>query len=256
MVRTTATIMGLVALLGGSGCSTHNEDLRHFLDANKVQVSAIEYRVGIPDAISIKAPRILEVDGGGGRIQPDGKISLPLLGDVKVVGLTAKEISLKLTELVRPYYKDPKIQVEVTGYNSKKYYVFGMVGGGSGGGGSDHNVSARPYTGRDTLLDVMSQSGMNFLAWRSRVQVIRAHPEEEQRKTITVDMDNMVRNGDLTMNVLLEPNDIVYVPPTPIAWVGLRLQELLFPFNPVIQAYRYPASVVDAGDTYANRNDD
>ena len=256
------TVSGLVVLMG-SGCASKNEDLRHFLDANKVQVSAIEYRVGIPDGISIRAPRIQEIDRYGGTIQPDGKITLPLLGDVKIVGMTAKEIALKLTELLRPYYDDPKVHVVVTGYNSKKFYVFGMVGGGGdgasgalggpgglGGARSLTNGSSRPYTGRDTLLDVLADSGMSFLAWRSRIKIIRAHPDEDQRKTITVDLDKMIKEGDLTMNVLLEPNDVVYVPPTPIAWVGLRVQELMFPFTPVISAYTYPASVINAGDVY------
>ncbi len=256
----TASGVGLLILLSG-GCAAKNEDLRYFLDANKVHVSAIEYRVDIPDGIRIIAPRILEIDGHGGTINPDGKISLPLLGDVKIVGMTAKEIGLKLTELLRPYYKDPKVQVAVAGYNSKKYYMFGMVGGdtggvgGGGGGGTDRGGSARPYTGRDTLLDALAGAGVNFLADRSRVKIIRAHPDKDQRKTITVDVDKMIREGDLTMNVLLEPNDIVFVPPTAIGWVGLRLQEMLFPFNPIIQSYLYPASVIDAGDAYEDMGD-
>ncbi|MCK4659181.1 MAG: polysaccharide biosynthesis/export family protein [Phycisphaerae bacterium] len=248
-------------ILTGVGCSSTNKDLRYFLDANKVQVSAIEYRVSIPDAILIRAPRILEVDGLGGNIHPDGKITLPLLGDVKVVGMTAKEIALKLTELLRPYYKTPKVQVVVTGYNSKKFYVFGMVGGSNSGmggtmGGTDFSGGARPYTGRDTLLDVLAGSGMSFLAWRSRIKIIRASPDKDERKTITIDLDRMIKKGDLTQNVLLEPNDIVYVPPTPLGWVGLRLQELLFPFSPIVQAYQYPASIMSANNVYENDDDD
>lgn len=263
MIKVLITTGIGLAMLMNAGCSATNEDLRHFLDANKVHVSAIEYRVDIPDTIQILAPRIPEIAGSAGTIQPDGKITLPLLGDVKIVGMTAKEIALKLTELLRPYYKDPKVKVLVTGYNSKKFYVFGMVGGGvsggdgsGGGGGSLYGGGARPYTGRDTLLNELAGSGMNFLAWRSRVKIIRASPDENQRKTITVNLDKMIKEGDLTMNVLLEPNDIVYVPPTPVAWVGLKLQELLFPFNPVISAYQYPAGILDARNTYRDIGDD
>ncbi len=249
---------GALALVG-TGCASSNADLRHFLDANKVQVSAIEYRVGIPDSIAIQAPRILEIDGQTQTIQPDGKISLPLLGDVKVVGMTAQEISLKFAELLRPYYRDPKVQVVVAGYHSKKYYVFGQVNNGSGaswgGASSDTAGNAHPYTGRDTLLDALAGAGMNFIAWRTQVKVIRAHPDKDARKTIVVNVDKMIREGDLSMNVLLEPNDIVFVPPTPIGWLGLRLAELLFPFNPVVQAYQYPATVMHANDVYEDDDD-
>lgn len=250
----------ILSLLLGAGCATSNEDLRHFLDANRVDVSAIEYRVGIPDSIVIHAPRIPEVHGHGGGIRADGKLSLPLLGDVKITGMTAKEIALKLTTLLRPYYVDPKVQVAITGYNSKKYYVFGMVGsgggGGGGGGGATYTGGSRPYTGRDTLLDVLVGASGSPLAWRSHIKIIRGSPDEDQRKTITVDLDKMIKEGDLTMNVLLEPNDIVYIPAHPIAWIGLRAQELMAPFMPVINAYTMPASLINTKDVYGNMGDD
>jgi len=255
------TIGAVLSSLVGAGCSPSNEDLRHFLDANRVDVSAIEYRVGIPDSISIYAPRIPEIHGRGGTIRPDGKINLPLLGDVKITAMTAKEIALKLTALLRPYYVDPKVQVSVAGYNSKKYYVFGMVGGSGGGGGgrgggATYTGGPKAYTGRDTLLDVLAGAAGSPLAWRSRIKIIRASPDEDQRKTITVNLDKMIREGDLTMNVLLEPNDIVYIPAHPIAWLGLRAQELMAPFMPVINAYSTPASLINAKDVYSNMGDD
>ncbi|MCH7526129.1 MAG: hypothetical protein IID39_01710 [Planctomycetes bacterium] len=43
----------------------------------------------------------------------------------------------------------------------------------------------------------------------------------------------MIKTGDTRMNILLEPEDIVYVPPTPLAWLGLKIQELLFPVSSV-----------------------
>ena len=72
-------------LLVGVGCAPSSTDMLHFLREHEHEVSAIEYRVGIPDAIGISSPRILEIDGEAQRIQPDGKINLRLLGEVKVV---------------------------------------------------------------------------------------------------------------------------------------------------------------------------
>ncbi len=48
----------------------------------------------------------------------------------------------------------------------------------------------------------------------------------------------------------LKEGDIVYVPPTPLAWAGLRLRELLFPFEPVMGAYNYTMNVKDAPDRW------
>lgn len=228
-----------------------------FLKSYEHEVSAIEYRVGVPDQLSISAPQILEIDRTNQTIQPDGKINLRLLGPVKVVGLTEKEIAAKLTEQLRPYYEDPKVQVKVNKYLSKRIYLYGQVGGNGGAGGGGGNVAqdnwrSLPYTGRDTVLDVLAQTGFSFISWRSQVHVIRSSPYDDQRFDMLVDVEKMMKSGDTSQNVLLQPNDIVYVPPTPLGWVGLRVQEVLFPFQPVINAYSTPASVMAATDQYTD----
>ncbi len=250
-----------VILLVSAGCQSSHRDVVSFLKAHEHEVSAIEYRVGIPDDIAITAPQVLEIDGVSQTIRPDGKIALRLLGPVKVVGMTDKEIAAKLTTLLEPYYETPKVAVRVTGYHSKVIYLAGQVlgaggirGGGNGGWASDAWTSI-PYTGRDTVLDVLARSGISFIAWRSKVQVIRSSPHEEERRRILVNVDHMMRTGDTSNNILLEPDDILYVPPTPLGWLGLRIQEVLFPLRPVVQGYTYPATVMDANDVYEDRND-
>ena len=226
--------------LAGPGCATNKADILHFLREHEHEVSAIEYRVGIPDGIAVTAPRILEIDGEEHMIRPDGKINLRLIGDVKVVGMTAKEIAAKLEVLLSRYYVDPKVSVRVTGYNSKKYYVYGQTG----------RAGPRQYTGRDTLLDAVFLAGTNFLSWTSRVQVIRPSHGDVPVRMVTVNIDEMVRAGDWSRNILLEPNDIVYIPPTPAAWIGNKVRTLLYPVAPVVQAYAAPAAFRNLDDVY------
>ena len=109
-------------LLACTGCAAKNADMLHFLQEREHKVSAIEYRVGIPDAIAIAAPRALEINGEVQRILPDGKINLRLLGRVKVVGMTAKEIAAKLEVLLGKYYVDPKVRVRVVGYQNCRIF--------------------------------------------------------------------------------------------------------------------------------------
>jgi polysaccharide export outer membrane protein len=232
--------------LGMAGCAPKNNDVLHFLREHEHQVSAIEYRVGIPDALAITAPRILEIDGESQRIRPDGKISLRLLGDVKVVGMTAKEIAAKLEVLLSRYYADPKVDVRVVSYESKKYYIYGMAGG----------VGPRPYTGRDTLFDAVIKAGTNFLSWTSRVRVVRPAHGDTPVRIIEVDIDKMAKTGDWSKNILLEPDDIVYIPPTPGGWIGLRVREVLYPVAPVAHAYVTPAQLEDAYDEYHDDDED
>lgn len=258
-VTTCRTYVGsalAIVLCTACGCQSSHRDMVQFLKAHEHAVSAIEYRVGVPDQLSISAPQVLEIDRVEQTIQPDGKINLRLLGPVKVVGMTEKEIAAKLVELLRPYYEDPKVQVRVRQYRSKRIYVYGQVGnsGVSGGSLAQETWRSLPYTGRDSVLDVLAQTGLSFISWRSQVRVIRSSPHEDQRHNVVIDVQHMMQTGDTSQNVLLQPNDIVYVPPTPLGWVGLRIQEVLFPFQPVINAYATPASVLDANDQYNNNN--
>jgi len=228
----------------GFGCSASNKDILDFLQAHEHKVSAIEYRIGVPDRIAIDAPRILEIDGEAQQIQPDGKINLNLLGEVRVVGMTAKEIAAKMQVLAGKYYLDPKVNVRVVGYASKKYYIFGQVSG----------KGPFAYTGKDTLLDIMARSGLTFLSWKSQVRVIRPSHDKKERRVLVVNVDKMIKEGDLSANILIEPGDIIFVPPTPLAWVGLKIRELLFPIDPVLGAYTEPLEFEYAQDEYDNRN--
>ena len=237
--------VGVLAPLLCAACSSpRNRDILDFLQAHEHDVSAIEYRLGIPDAIAISAPRILEIDGESLGIQPDGKIHLRLLGDVKIVGMTPKEVAGKLEVLLKKYYVDPKISVRVAVYASKKFYIVR----------EDGQTGSLPYTGRDTVMDVVALAGTSFLSWTKNVKIIRPHHTEEGRKIIRVDVDKMLRTGDVSANLLIEPNDIVVIPPTPVAWVGFRIRELLWPIGPAFQAYAAPATVIAASKIYDGEN--
>lgn len=236
--------LGLLAACACAGCAGKNLDMLHFLPEREHSVSAIEYRVGIPDTVAVTAPRIPEIDNEVQRLQPDGKINLRLLGQVKVVGMTAKEIAAKLEVLLSKYYVDPKVSVRVANYRSKKYYVYG------------EGVAAgpRPYTGRDTLLDAVVPAVPSFLTRTSHVKVIRPSHGEMPVRTITVNVDRMLQTGDWSQNILLEPDDVVYIPPTALAWFSHRVRELLFPVGPAVQAYVAPAYLRELDDAYSEEN--
>lgn len=245
---TPSSLLVLFAIAAATctGCAASNTDMLHFLREHEHEVSAIDYRIGIPDSIGISAPQIQEIDGEVQGIQPNGKITLRLLGDVKVVGMTAKEVAAKMEVLASRYYTDPKISARVVSFASKHYYVHGEVSGNG----------PRRYTGRDTLLDSVFQSGSNFLSWTSRVTVTRPAHGDTPVRTITVDIDKMLKTGDWSQNILLEPNDVVYVPPTPIAWLAKRIQEILFPVSPVLSAYTAPLQFANTDDAYRDQRDE
>jgi polysaccharide export outer membrane protein len=224
-----------------SGCvTTQHDQLVDFVHSHESEVSTGHYTVHPPDTIAIHSPNVPEVDGTTQAVRTDGKVVLRLLGEVDVVGLTTGEIAEKLEAQLSRYYVDPEVVVEVARYNSQFYYVFGEV----------KSPGPKRYSGRDTLLKALADAEPTFLAWRSQIQVIRPTRDGRDSKTIVLNIDDMVKRGDLTNNFLLQEGDIIQVPPTPLAWVGHRIRELLYPLDPVVRAYTLPASAINATRTY------
>lgn len=238
-------LLGSAVVFSMLGCGQPQSNLAAFLESHKHVVSSGQYRVAPPDVIAISATLADEVDGVTQRIRSDGKISLRLLGEVKVAGLTPKQIATKLERLLNRYYVGAKVSIQVAQYRSKTYYVFGQVS----------RPGAQPYTGRDTLISALAAAHPTFLAWTTQVKVTRPSPEPGQQRQITVDLERMVRHGDTQHNVLLGEGDIVYVPPTPLAWVGLRLREVLYPIAPAVAVATDPAELVNAPDAYRANED-
>src|SRR5258706_13786875 len=170
-----------------------------FQQASPHQLASREYRVDPPDEIVVKATNIKELDGARQKVRPDGKISLNLVGDVYVVGMTPGEINALLKKMVSKYYEaDPDVKVEVVA-NSKFYYVFGQGTARQG---------QYAYTGRDTVISALANAGLADTAWPQQVRVSRPAKEgSQERATAVVDFKHVYQTGDLTQNYLLEEGD-------------------------------------------------
>ncbi|MEO1237002.1 MAG: hypothetical protein AAFX76_09465, partial [Planctomycetota bacterium] len=81
-----------------------------------------------------------------------------------------------------------------------------------------------------TVLDVVSRAAPTARADVRRIQVLRLSPDTDHRRRLTVDLDALTRRADNTLDVVLAPGDLVVVPPTPLANVGLTLAQ---PFAPL-----------------------
>jgi hypothetical protein len=64
----------------------------------------------------------------------------------------------------------------------------------------------------------------------------------------------MVKTGDLQKNFLLQDGDIIYVPPSPLAWFNRAVQDVLGPFRGTAETYSTPATFIAATEYYKNRN--
>lgn len=247
LVRCQRVVRGRAAWLcaaatwfAGTGCTANDREIDAFVKESEASVSSASYRVEPPDILELSSAQSPEIDGEQQTVRQDGKITLRLIGEVKVAGLTPPEISRKLESLLEPYYVDPQVNARVVQSASKRYFVFGD--------GTLTRQGAFPYTGRETVLNALAMAGPNVLAWRNQIKLVRPSENDNQRHVLTLDVDRMVMNGQMDQNVLIQEGDIVWVPPTPMAWLGLRLSELLVPMLAASSAATAPVNTANAYD--------
>ena len=152
-MKTTRCLSGIPAIVAVclfvGGCYDPHEVEAFLQQPHPAPTSAKEYRVYPPDTLTITSRRVTEINATQGQqVRPDGRINLPLLGELLVAGKTPKEIQDKIEELAKAYYDEVDVTVTVTGYNSQKFYIFGQVG----------TAGPMPWTGRDTLLEALAKA--------------------------------------------------------------------------------------------------
>ena len=180
------------------------------------------YRLEAPDEIEIAVIPQSEIDRTVA-IRPDGKISLPLIGDVFAEGLTPEELAAELTEKLSKYVKNPSVSVIVTGFNSKKVYVIGEV----------FDQGAYPYTGTTSVFEAVEEAG-SFTRRASLGRVILVRGDLENPMVIDINLKEVVKRGIKAKDLNLQPGDIVYVPPNGFAKAGYAVEQILFPFMPIL----------------------
>lgn len=180
------------------------------------------YTVGAPDQLTITVFPQVELNQEV-RVRPDGRITMSLIGDVLVEGKTPEEIDTILTRRLEEYLKGAEVTVTVTDFQSKQFYVIGEVAG----------PGRFPYTGRTSVVDAVLLAG-SYSQRADAGRFILIRPSETDPKVLDVDFDEFLRTGDAGLNLYLQPNDILYVPPTGLAKAGYALDNLLFPFQPLI----------------------
>ncbi len=229
-------IFSLPAWLSGCFSSTE-EAVTHFQKPDQADTTMDKYIIQPPDVISVNSSKIPELQGEDYRgrqqiVRPDGKISFENIGEIPVAGKSPREVAKIIYERISELYvlpDDSSINVKLEQQQSKYYYILGQV----------DKPGAQPFTGRETTLSAVSKAGPNVRAWEQRIQVVRADPSGKQEPSIfELDFEKMVVHGDMSKNVLLQEGDIIYVPPTILAAVGLTVEEFVGPILRSLGGYR------------------
>jgi polysaccharide biosynthesis/export protein len=135
-------------------------------------------------------------------VRPDGRISLPLAGDIEAAGRTPKQVQDEITEKLQAFISNPVVTVIVQEIKSQTFNVLGEVAR------PGSFVLSKPVT----VLDALAQAGgFKDFAKRKSVYILRKTADGKQER-LTFNYSDVVKGKHLEQNVELKPNDTVVVP--------------------------------------------
>ena len=134
-------------------------------------------------------------------VRPDGMISLPLINDVHVVGLTPDQLRDKVTELAKKYIEDPTVSIIVKTINSRKVFITGQV------------AKPGPYAlgAPTTVLQLIAMAGgLGDFADQKNIAIMRTEGGKQVRYKFNY--RDVIKGKNLKQDILLKPGDTVIVP--------------------------------------------
>lgn len=159
-------------------------------------VDPTTFQIGAEDVLAIQVWR--EPDFSRQVIvRPDGKITMPLIGEVQAAGLTPDKLTVSLAESLTKYLKSPQVLVSVLAVNSKKYYITGEV----------NKAGSFPLVVPTRVLDALSNAGgFRDFANTKKIFILR------KGQRIKFNYKDVIRGKDMDQNILLEDGDYIIVP--------------------------------------------
>lgn len=159
-----------------------------------------EYIIGPRDLLEIKVFELPEFDHTV-RVSEDGSITLPLLGNVQVGGLTKEKVEQKIADLLEKYVKRAQVSVFIKEYQSSRVAIIGAV----------EKPGMYELVGRQSLLQMISQAGGFKENAANEIYVLR-EGQDGNTASISIDLEDLLLNGNQRLNIPLQPNDVINVP--------------------------------------------
>lgn len=187
-----------------TGCATG----RGSTEAPKIDPSAqavSTYKIGVDDQLQVTVWQNPDLSVSV-PVRPDGKITVPLIGDVMAGGKTPEEVAAEIKDKLQSYVRDPQVAVILTALRSHEYLSRVRVTG------AVRTPVSIPYRQGMTVLDaVLAAGGTTEFAAPDRTELYR-----EDKNGVTtpyaVRLDNVLQKGDLATNYPVQPGDVVTVP--------------------------------------------
>ncbi len=159
-----------------------------------------DYRIGARDLLEIRVFDLEELDSTV-RVSEDGRISLPMIGELRVLGLTRSEVETAIESALKRFVNDPQVSVFVREFESQRVSVLGAV----------KTPGTYPMQGRMTLLEAISEAGgIDYDEASGTVAILR---HDMPGEPIEISLEELISKGNTAFNVELKAGDTVNVVP-------------------------------------------
>lgn len=153
------------------------------------------YVIGAQDVLGIRVWREPELSGSVA-VRPDGKITLPLVGDINAAGFTPEALTQRVTEALGKILNKPEVTVSVLSVQSKRFFISGKVG----------RSGMVPLVVPTTVLQALSSAGLGEWAKKSKIIIMRG------TQRIKFNYDEVIKGKKLEQNIFLQDGDHIFVP--------------------------------------------
>jgi polysaccharide biosynthesis/export protein len=161
-----------------------------------------EYFIGPEDVLTITVWRNADLSREV-TVRPDGRISLPLIGDITAVGRTPAQLSEDISAKLKEYKENPQVSIVIKEVNSYAIYVLGEVA----------KPGKYPLRSKTTLLQgITIASGFTQTAARNKMVVFRFAKDGQGQVKIKASYDDIVLRDGSNQNIELKPGDQIVVP--------------------------------------------
>ena len=187
------------------GCSNLNPFSSKFAPAPKTSTVAEDwtYHIGPGDSLQIFVWRHEDLSSGV-TVRPDGRISTALIKEHIATGKTPPELALEIEGILSEYVRDPLVTVFVGGFVGEYVEQIRVVGEAT-------SPMAIPYKRGMTALDMLIHvGGITEFAAGNKTVLVRYTEGVEQEFNIR--LDDLVRDGDISANIAMQPGDILIIP--------------------------------------------
>lgn len=167
-----------------------------------VEKDRSSYKIGPADLLEVSVYQEKDLERKV-RVSPDGVITMPLAGSVKVAGLGVVEAEQALTERLKRYLIAPQVSIFIAEYGNKQVYVLGEVA-------KPGSYPLPTEAGLTVIEAITLAGGFSQYAAPDKTRIIRKRPGGSAN--IPIDISAVTKRGDKSKDLQLEPNDVVYVP--------------------------------------------